>query len=880
MKSSRLANVLSEPESCCIVLYDPVNVSGGGGVVDSLNQTHRGPNHPPETEFPGSFSQDGSIRGVGGWDDGGNNNVTNLFALRGNATTSLDRGRGGSVGDVSKSSSSHLGHIHSVDDILLQDEAEQPSSDYSSSSESLHLMQQDGGGSGQDYPPEFEDGRNNVLRRLEEKHRMRHENHRLKVISPHLHNDSSNHHFSINDTSLEGSPDSGPLGESSKNRTKLKPKTQKSLPTFSFPVKAPPTPEPETAEKLPIPFTCQRHVRVGTQKQGSNKDVYQSNNNNPDKGPMGSNHLNSKLNPGTENFDASPEASTTHSSTDDNKHGNDDQQNSLVPRNLWDNGNPRNRRNSPILPSSSSSSSPKSVSSVTTDENLKPGTGLNEQTNVFSFLHASPFPIPEDEGNRNSNNIGSSNHHQPGRRATEIQAAYYLASPFHQSNSFNVSLAKRFQVYKLGCGVKLIEWVDRISGMAFILGFCIIGFVKTCFLVILRTEIREMIEKIQVLELDNPGSPSRSDGKLKDHRLHHVSHPLLAHPHRASTVSANAYNAALPTIKSPEGPSGPNRFSKSYQMRRHSNIIGDRSSQHSQETVNMTLLVTNSDHNGRGGGPCASGGCNNPVSQSDQPKQEKGRSNPNLSNFLLLSRDDYDPISISVPNTAKYLRRSSTCSATAHTGPGGYSYLHYDPDPRPGPSSRFYHHEMATHHHLYHQHCAHGHHTTTTARPRLYTRNMSIGAVVHHPVGGGPSAIGAAMSTLRGGSSGGGESAAGSGNCSFSSRDENEILSASIENVEEVAHAPSIADEDEKDKERREAEIRDWAAATACTDLNSMDGGSATTPTAVVTVSLGDYTKAGFNHSSDSADSNGGGAGRRNGNNNVDIESLLLGTAV
>lgn len=375
-----------------------------------------------------------------------------------------------------------------------------------------------------------------------------------------------------------------------------------------------------------------------------------------------------------------------------------------------------------------------------------------------------------------------------------------------------------------------------------------------------------MIEKIQILELDNPGSPSRT--QLKDQRLHHVSHPLLSHPHRASTVSAHAYNATcLPTIKSPEGsgpPSAPNRlFSKSYQMRRHSNIIGDRSSTHSQETVNMTLLVTN---NGGGGshshqGSAPSGGCNHPTGEI---KYEKGRSNPNLSNFL----QEYDPVSMSVPNTAKYLRRSSTCSVSAHTGPGGgYGYLpHYDGEPRPGPSSRFYHHDTQ-HHHLYHpQHCVHH------ARPRLYTRNMSIGAVVHH---GGGSATTA--SNFRA-TFGGGES--GSGNCSFSSRDENEILSASMENVE-VEQQPPPSDEKEKE-ERRDAEIRDWAAATACTEE---PGRVEDSTTASATVSLGDFnTKTGFNHSSDSAESNGG-PGRRNGNNNVefDMDSIprsYLGTAV
>jgi hypothetical protein len=155
---------------------------------------------------------------------------------------------------------------------------------------------------------------------------------------------------------------------------------------------------------------------------------------------------------------------------------------------------------------------------------------------------------------------------------------------------------------------------------------------------------------------------------------------------------------------------------------------------------------------------------------------------------------------------------------------------------------------------------------------------MSIGAVVHHNISSaGPSASGAATAFR----SFGGES--GSGNCSFSSRDENEILSASMDNVAEDRSELAQSDE-EKEKERRDVEIRNWAAATACTDLHPIDGScddvATPTPTAL---SLLDYTKVGFNHSSDSESNDRNSGGRRNGNNNVDVESIPLsyrGTAV
>ena len=53
--------------------------------------------------------------------------------------------------------------------------------------------------------------------------------------------------------------------------------------------------------------------------------------------------------------------------------------------------------------------------------------------------------------------------------------------------------------HNLGCAEKILEWLDHVTDILFVIGFCIIVFLKGCFLAILRYEIKEMIQKIRLL---------------------------------------------------------------------------------------------------------------------------------------------------------------------------------------------------------------------------------------------------------------------------------------------------------------------------------------------------------------------------------------------
>lgn len=55
-------------------------------------------------------------------------------------------------------------------------------------------------------------------------------------------------------------------------------------------------------------------------------------------------------------------------------------------------------------------------------------------------------------------------------------------------------------IYVFGCYDTVLEWLSQCASILLVLGFCVISFIKLCFLCILRYEIKEMIQKIKVLK--------------------------------------------------------------------------------------------------------------------------------------------------------------------------------------------------------------------------------------------------------------------------------------------------------------------------------------------------------------------------------------------
>lgn len=56
--------------------------------------------------------------------------------------------------------------------------------------------------------------------------------------------------------------------------------------------------------------------------------------------------------------------------------------------------------------------------------------------------------------------------------------------------------------HEKGCHAVLADWLKNRADILFVLGYCVIAFLKLSFLGILRYEIREMIQKIKLLQTE------------------------------------------------------------------------------------------------------------------------------------------------------------------------------------------------------------------------------------------------------------------------------------------------------------------------------------------------------------------------------------------
>lgn len=65
-----------------------------------------------------------------------------------------------------------------------------------------------------------------------------------------------------------------------------------------------------------------------------------------------------------------------------------------------------------------------------------------------------------------------------------------------------------YRPYRNGCEEALRNWMHSSTESLMILGFCVITFIKFCFVGILRFEIQEMIEKIKILQGESSNTPN------------------------------------------------------------------------------------------------------------------------------------------------------------------------------------------------------------------------------------------------------------------------------------------------------------------------------------------------------------------------------------
>lgn len=94
--------------------------------------------------------------------------------------------------------------------------------------------------------------------------------------------------------------------------------------------------------------------------------------------------------------------------------------------------------------------------------------------------------------------------------------------------------------HAVGCDERLLSYLRDTASLLAILGYCVLAFLKLCFLGILRYEIREMIQKIRILrtELELPNVNGAVPGTLRAESAESERESLLVRPESAALLSS------------------------------------------------------------------------------------------------------------------------------------------------------------------------------------------------------------------------------------------------------------------------------------------------------------------------------------------------------
>ena len=121
------------------------------------------------------------------------------------------------------------------------------------------------------------------------------------------------------------------------------------------------------------------------------------------------------------------------------------------------------------------------------------------------------------------------------------------------------------RLHSTGCEERLVAYLRSTASVLTILGYCVLAFLKLCFLGILRYEIREMIQKIRILraELDLTGVNGAVPGAGRADSGESERESLLIRPESVALLSS-----PMPQTKNPNG----NNNFEMREFRSHENI--------------------------------------------------------------------------------------------------------------------------------------------------------------------------------------------------------------------------------------------------------------------------------------------------------------------
>ncbi|XP_063922593.1 CD151 antigen-like isoform X1 [Zophobas morio] len=91
-----------------------------------------------------------------------------------------------------------------------------------------------------------------------------------------------------------------------------------------------------------------------------------------------------------------------------------------------------------------------------------------------------------------------------------------------------------------GCDERLLAYLKATASVLAILGYCVLAFLKLCFLGILRYEIREMIQKIRILrtEMELTNANGAVPGAIRAESAESERESLLVRPESAALLSS------------------------------------------------------------------------------------------------------------------------------------------------------------------------------------------------------------------------------------------------------------------------------------------------------------------------------------------------------
>ncbi|XP_060517652.1 CD63 antigen-like [Cylas formicarius] len=122
------------------------------------------------------------------------------------------------------------------------------------------------------------------------------------------------------------------------------------------------------------------------------------------------------------------------------------------------------------------------------------------------------------------------------------------------------------KVHNTGCDERLLAYLRSTASLLAVLGYCVLAFLKICFLGILRYEIREMVQKIRILraELELPNVNGALPGALRAESAESERESLLVRPESTALLST--------PMTQPKNPNGNNNYEMREYHAGHDNI--------------------------------------------------------------------------------------------------------------------------------------------------------------------------------------------------------------------------------------------------------------------------------------------------------------------